>query len=83
MSLPGLGRHMAEAVGHDAYPDWGQATVAMVSTGDEFAPEARAARAYPGDQQGARDVDHLTDPLFGSMADGLQGLRRAPGPGRG
>jgi hypothetical protein len=24
----------------------------------------------------------FTDPLFRSMADGLQGLERAPGPGR-
>ena len=55
--------------------------------GGQFAPGPGAARAYQGDQP--REINKVyatlttvTDPLFRSMADGLQGLERAPGPSR-
>jgi xylulokinase len=73
----GLGAAICAAVGHGLYPDWDQATAAMVSVGDEFAPDARAARAYQQINQVYAGLTTFTDPLFRSMADGLQGLERA------
>jgi sugar (pentulose or hexulose) kinase len=73
----GLGAAICAAVGHGLYPDWDQATAAMVSVGDEFAPEARAARAYQQINTVYAALTTFTDPLFRSMADGLQGLERA------
>jgi len=73
----GLGAAICAAVGHGLYPDWDQATAAMVSAGDEFAPDARAARAYQQINQVYAGLTTFTDPLFRSMADGLQGLERA------
>ena len=35
----GLGAAICAAVGHGIYPDWDRATAAMVSAGDEFAPD--------------------------------------------
>ena len=73
----GLGAAICAAVGHGLYPDWGQATAAMVAGGEEFAPDARAARAYQQINQVYAGLTSVTDPLFRSMADGLQGLERA------
>jgi xylulokinase len=73
----GLGAAICAAVGHGIYPDWDQATAAMVSIGDEFAPDARAARAYQQINRVYAALTTFTDPLFRSMADGLQGLERA------
>jgi xylulokinase len=73
----GLGAAICAAVGHGLYPDWDQATAAMVSVGDEFAPDARAARAYQQINQVYAGLTTFTDPLFRAMADGLQGLERA------
>ena len=50
--------------------------------GDQFAPDPRAARAYQEINKVYATLTTFTDPLFRSMADGLQGLERAPGPGR-
>ena len=50
--------------------------------GDQFAPDPRAARAYQEINKMFATLTAFTDPLFRSMADGLQGLERAPGPGR-
>jgi hypothetical protein len=50
--------------------------------GDQFAPDPRAARAYREIDKVYATLTTFTDPLFRSMADGLQGLERAPGPGR-
>ncbi len=72
----GLGAAICAAVGHGIYPDWGRATAAMVTVGDEFAPDARAARAYQKINKVYGGLTTLTDPLFRSMADGLQGLER-------
>jgi xylulokinase len=72
----GLGAAMCAAVGHGLYPDWDQATAAMVSVGGEFAPDARAARAYQQINQVYATLTSYTDPLFRSMADGLQDLDR-------
>jgi hypothetical protein len=55
----------------------------MVSSGDEFAPDPRAARAYQEINKVCATLATFTDSLFRSMADGLQGLQRARGPGRG
>ena len=72
----GLGAAICAAVGHGIYPDWGQATAAMVAAGDEFAPDARAARAYQKINKVYGGLTAFADPLFRSMADGLQGLER-------
>jgi len=73
----GLGAAVCAAVGHGVYPDWGQATAAMVADGERFAPDARAARAYQQINTVYAGLTSLTDPLFRSMADGLAGLDRA------
>jgi len=73
----GLGAAICAAVGHGIYPDWDQATAAMVSVGDEFAPDARTARAYRKINQVYAALSTFTDPLFRFLADGLQGLERA------
>jgi xylulokinase len=73
----GLGAAICAAVGHGLYPDWDQATAAMITGGDEFAPDPRAARAYHKINQVYAALTSFTDPLFRSMADGLQGLERA------
>jgi len=73
----GLGAAICAAVGHGIYSDWGQATAAMVTAGDEFAPDARAARAYQKVNKVYAGLTAFTDPLFRSMADGLEGLERA------
>jgi sugar (pentulose or hexulose) kinase len=75
----GLGAAICAAVGHGVYPDWDQATAAMVAVGDEFAPDAQAARAYEKINTVYAALTTFTDPLFRSMADGLQGLERAQG----
>jgi len=73
----GLGAAICAAVGHGIYPDWDQAMAAMVTGGDEFAPDAQAARAYQKINAVYAALPAFTDPLFRSMADGLQGLGRA------
>jgi xylulokinase len=73
----GLGAAICAAVGHGLYPDWDQATAAMVRPGAEFAPDPRAARAYQQINQVYATLTTFTDPLFRSMADGFQGLDRA------
>lgn len=50
--------------------------------GDQFAPDPRAARAYQAINKVYATLGTFTGPLFRSMADGLRGLERAPGPGR-
>jgi len=73
----GLGAAICAAVGHGIYPDWDQATAAIVRPGGTFAPDARSARAYEKINKVYATLTTLTDPLFRSMADGLQGLERA------
>jgi xylulokinase len=73
----GLGAAICAAVGHGLYPGWDQATAAMVRAGDEFAPDARAARSYRQINQVYAALTGYTDPLFRAMADGLAGLERA------
>jgi sugar (pentulose or hexulose) kinase len=73
----GLGAAICAAVGHGLYPDWDQATAAMVTVGGQFAPQAPAARAYQQINKIYAGLTTFTDPLFRSMADGLQGLERA------
>jgi xylulokinase len=73
----GLGAAICAAVGHGLYPDWDQATTAMVRPGAEFAPDPRAARAYQQINQVYATLTTFTDPLFRSMADGFQDLDRA------
>jgi xylulokinase len=73
----GVGAAICAAVGHGIYRDWDQATAAMVSAGDEFAPDAQAARAYRQINKVYATLTDVTDPLFRSMADGLSGLERA------
>jgi xylulokinase len=73
----GVGAAICAAVGHGIYPDWAQATAAMVTAGDEFAPDARGASAYQKINQVYAGLTAFTDPLFRAMADGLQGLERA------
>jgi xylulokinase len=73
----GLGAAICAAVGHGIYPDWDQATAAMVSPGGRFAPDAPSARAYEKINKVYAALTTFTDPLFRSMADGLQGLERA------
>jgi sugar (pentulose or hexulose) kinase len=72
----GLGAAICAAVGHGLYPDWDQASAAMVASGDEFVPDARAARAYQKINTVYRSLTAFTDPLFRSMADGLRDLER-------
>ena len=73
----GLGAAICAAVGHGVYPDWDQATAAMVSPGGRFAPDARSARAYEKISKVYAALPVFTDPLFRSMAEDLQGLERA------
>ena len=73
----GLGAAICAAVGHDIYPDWDQATAAMVAVGDQFTPDAPAVRAYQQVNKIYAGLTSVTDPLFRSMADALQGLERA------
>ena len=73
----GLGAAICAAVGHGLYPGWDEATAAMVRAGDEFAPDPPAARAYEKINQVYATLTTFTDPLFRSMAAGLQGLGRA------
>jgi xylulokinase len=73
----GLGAAICAAVGHGIYPDWGRATAAMVAVGDEFAPDARSARAYHMINEVYAGLTTFADPLFRWMADGLGGLERA------
>jgi xylulokinase len=73
----GLGAAICAAVGQGVYPDWDQATAAMVAAGDEFVPDAQAARAYQQINKVYAALTTFTDPLFRSMAAGLQGLERA------
>jgi xylulokinase len=73
----GLGAAICAAVGHGIYPDWGQATAAMVTPGDEFVPGIQGARAYQQINKVYSGLTSFTDPLFRSMADGLGGLDRA------
>ena len=73
----GLGAAICAAVGHGVYPGWDEATEAMVTVGDEFAPDAPAARAYERINKVYAALTTFTDPLFRSMADGLAGLERA------
>ena len=54
----------------------------LARVGDQFAPGPRAARAYQEINKVYATLTTFTGPLFRSMADGLQGLERAPGPGR-
>jgi xylulokinase len=72
----GLGAAICAAVGHGIYPDWGQATAAMVSAGDEFAPDATAARTYQKINKVYAGLTTFTDPLFRAMANVLQGVER-------
>jgi xylulokinase len=73
----GLGAAICAAVGHGLYPDWDQATPAMVAVGDQFTPDPRAVRAYQQINRVYAGLTPFTDPLFRSMADGLRGLERA------
>jgi xylulokinase len=73
----GLGAAICAAVGHGIYPDWAQATAAMVTDGEGFGPRARASHAYQKINTVYAGLTSFTDPLFRSMADGLQGLDRA------
>src|SRR5262252_5049004 len=72
----GLGAAICAAVGHGIYPDWGRATAAMVAVGDEFAGDTRNTRAYRTINKVYAGLTTFTDPLFRSMADGLQDLER-------
>jgi xylulokinase len=72
----GLGAAICAAVGYGIYPDWDQATAAMVRAGDEFTPDAKAADAYQKINKVYAALTTFTDPLFRSMSDGLQGLER-------
>ena len=73
----GLGAAMCAAVGHGIYPDWDLATAAMVTLGDQFTPDTRAARVYQQINRVYAGLTTFTDPLFRSMAAGLRGLERA------
>ena len=73
----GLGAAICAAVGHGVYPGWDEATAAMVAVGDEFAPDAQAARAYQQINKVYVGLTTFTDPLFRSLAAGLAGLERA------
>jgi xylulokinase len=69
----GLGAAICAAVGHGIYPDWDEATQAMVRVGDEFAPDEKAARVYQKINEVYASLTTFTDPLFRSMAEALQG----------
>jgi xylulokinase len=73
----GLGAAMCAAVGHGIFRDWAQATAAMVTMGDEFAPDAGAARTYQQINKVYAGLTSFTDPMFRWMADGLHDLKRA------
>jgi xylulokinase len=73
----GIGAAICAAVGHGIYPDWGRAVGAMVSAGDEFAPDVTSARAYQKINKVYAGLTAFTDPLFLSMADVFQDLERA------
>jgi sugar (pentulose or hexulose) kinase len=73
----GLGAAICAAVGHGIYPDWDQASAAMVGTAGQFTPDARAARAYQQVNTVYAGLTAFTDPLFRSMAGALHGLARA------
>jgi sugar (pentulose or hexulose) kinase len=73
----GLGAAICAAVGHGIYPDWDQATAAMVAVGDQFAPDPRAVRAYQQINKIYAGLTSFTDPLFRAIADAFQGLERA------
>jgi xylulokinase len=73
----GVGAAICAAVGRGIYADWAQATAAMVRAGDEFVPDATAARAYKKINKVYEGLTTVTDPLFRSMADVLQGMQRA------
>ena len=64
----------AASVRHEARD---QATAAMVTAGDQFTSDARAARAYQQVNKIYTGLTTFTDPLFRSMAAGLAGLERA------
>ena len=49
----------------------------MVTAGQGFGPQARASRAYQQINTVYAGLTTFTDPLFRSMADGLQDLERA------
>jgi sugar (pentulose or hexulose) kinase len=72
----GLGAAICAAVGHGIYPDWDEATAAMVRPGDEFPPDTKAARAYQQISKMHAALTTYTNPLFRSLAEGLQGLER-------
>jgi xylulokinase len=72
----GLGAAICAAVGHGIYPDWAKATAAMVTAGEQFAPDPQAARAYQQINEVYAGLTTFTDPLFRSMAGGLQGMER-------
>jgi sugar (pentulose or hexulose) kinase len=72
----GLGAAICAAVGHGIYPDWDQATAAMVRAGDDFAPDPQAARAYQKINKLYAGLTAFTDPLFRSAAEELEGLER-------
>ena len=73
----GLGAAICAAVGHGIYPDWDQASAAMVGTAGQFTPDARAVRAYQQVNTVYAGLTAFTDPLFRSMAGALHGLARA------
>jgi len=73
----GLGAAICAAVGHGIYPDWGKAAAAMISAGDQFAPDETAVRAYQEINKVYAALTSFTDPLFRRMADILQDLERA------
>jgi xylulokinase len=73
----GVGAAICAAVGHGIYPDFGQAAAAMVTAGDEFAPDAPAAGAYRKINKVYAGLTTFTDPMFRAMAEGLEGLERA------
>jgi sugar (pentulose or hexulose) kinase len=73
----GLGAALCAAVGHGLYPDWDQATAAMVRPGDHFTPDPSAVRAYRQVNQVYSTLTSYTDPLFRTLADTLHTLPRA------
>jgi xylulokinase len=72
----GLGAAICAAVGRGIYPDWDQATAAMVRPGAEFTPDANAASAYQRINKVYAGLSNFTEPLFRSMFDGLHDLER-------
>jgi xylulokinase len=73
----GLGAAICAAVGHGIYPDWDQASAAMVGVAGQFTPDTRAAHAYQQVNTVYAGLTAFTDPLFRSMAGALHGLERA------